>query len=658
MPSSIRSRKQSYESIQRLFSEKIQERLKNSQPLSYLHLMFRSKENDTDPRVISKQGLRKVLYKQDITLSDADYDEYFSHVYAKHGRGDGKVVIRDYLIELLPASSKNDDNSFLPKNNVNFKAQDMLSKSLALLTGHKREVMSINGEELNRFRGSIIEQVEDTMSNSKRLDATNDVTTSEFFKSINSSFHQKRSESPRAESPRVESSRAESPSIHRTRSQSPAGAPSNFHDPKYSIITHQKKDDIKEDNNNHTKNNNKGNNYINNHNHNNNSNNYDNHDNNHNNNKDNNYDIYKNKNNSNNYNNDYIEEIAFQIGRSAAIAASQSKDNKDIASQIGVAAAEYAINILMNENNGTSQPYQQNLSRPSSAQQNLSRPKVRPQSAPVKNESFMSGSLRMNEIEDQHSTTRGGNPPSQWQLSQSSFDTMTSPSIPRPPSSSKPSNGEVKMNHRTLERPPSRQPSRPSSATSTASPSNFSRSPSNSSRSPREKIFTYTGVRRSGDLDIHKPALQNRYRSVNKNVKQSSNDYGSYFKVVQNEKKKNEKIMQDYRDYLQKQQEDNGNINPKHSQASISTKVSGRYSNSNMRQGSQTPRGESPSLNQRLANFGAVEHNEWKKYNGRSGSVKSGEAATFNAYQVLQPGKVTQINKKFALQFHKNSKKK
>jgi len=52
--------------------------MKNDQPLSYLHLMFRSKENDKDPR--SKLGLRKVLYQQDITLSDADYNMNIFHV--------------------------------------------------------------------------------------------------------------------------------------------------------------------------------------------------------------------------------------------------------------------------------------------------------------------------------------------------------------------------------------------------------------------------------------------------------------------------------------------------------------------------------------------------------------------------------------------------
>jgi Ca2+-binding EF-hand superfamily protein len=96
MPLSVRSNRQGFEFIQRMFREKIEERVKNDQPLSYLHLMFRSKENDKDPRLISKQGLRKVLYKQDITLSDADYDDYFSHF----DRGDGKVVIRDFLLEL------------------------------------------------------------------------------------------------------------------------------------------------------------------------------------------------------------------------------------------------------------------------------------------------------------------------------------------------------------------------------------------------------------------------------------------------------------------------------------------------------------------------------------------------------------------------------
>jgi hypothetical protein len=37
---------------------------------------------------------------------------------------------------------------------------------------------------------------------------------------------------------------------------------------------------------------------------------------------------------------------------------------------------------------------------------------------------------------------------------------------------------------------------------------------------------------------------------------------------------------------------------------------------------------------------------------------RGGEADTFAAYAVMTPGKVTQINKKFALSWHKNAKKK
>jgi hypothetical protein len=211
--------------------------MKNDQPLSYLHLMFRSKENDKDPRLISKLGLRKVLYQQDITLSDADYNEYFSHF----DRGDGKVVIRDFLIELLPAANRTDDNAFLPKHDVNFRAQDMLSKSLALLTGKKRDVGSINGDEINRFRGSIVKQVEDTIASQRRLDTTNDETTSEFFQTIEGNksssidFNQNRAPSPRAQSPSTKS-----------KSDTPAGATSKTHDLSYSIITHQKKDHMKD----------------------------------------------------------------------------------------------------------------------------------------------------------------------------------------------------------------------------------------------------------------------------------------------------------------------------------------------------------------------------------------------------------------------------
>jgi hypothetical protein len=80
---------------------------------------------------------------------------------------------------------------------------------------------------------------------------------------------------------------------------------------------------------------------------------------------------------------------------------------------------------------------------------------------------------------------------------------------------------------------------------------------------------------------------------------------------------------------------------------------------------SQTPtpsprgRSSSPSLNQKLANYG-LEHTEWKKYNNQTtnNSFKKGEAGTFNAYAVMTPGKVTQINKQFAMSWHKNSKKK
>jgi Ca2+-binding EF-hand superfamily protein len=684
MPLSVRSNRQSFESIQMRFREKVQERLKNDQPLSYLHLMFRSKENDKDPRLISKLGLRKVLYKQDITLSDADYDDYFRHF----DRGDGKVVIRDFLLELLPVANRGDDNTYLPKKDVNFKAQDMLSKSLALLTGKKRDVGAMNGDELNRFRGSIVKQVENTIASSKHLDTTNDIAMSEFFRSMNSSsdFNQKRAESPRT----ADSIRAESPS--RSKVDTPAGATAKSHDPKYSIITHQKKDYIKDDNNNNSNNSNNNNNNNNNNN--------------------------SNYHNNNNYSeeNDLTrsildkkvsnqeespEEIAFQIGRAAAIAAAQSKDNKDIASQIGIAAATYALNLLMNENkesfNQTAATKEaQNVSRPSSAQQRQSI-KMRPQSAPVKNDLFMNASLRMNELEDEYTAVRGANPPSKWQLSQGSlhqdsvgsinsannftqmktFDMGISMQSPSRPPSSRPSSSRP-----SSARPPSAtRPTRPSSATnqreqsmspappfrpspSKPSPSTTS-SPKGSPRSPREKNFTYTGIRRSEEMNPHHQALAAKYKFVNNNIKQSSNDYGSYFKTLQNEKKKNEKMMQKYREYLQKQKEleEEGksgiHVNPSHSQRSFSAKPPpGRYSHSSFQ--SQTPRGRSasPSLNQKLANYG-LEHDKWQKYSSVKPTIKrGGEADTFAAYAVMTPGKVTQINKKFALSWHKNAKKK
>ena len=685
MPLSVRSNKQSFDSIQMRFREKVQERLRNDQPLSYLHLMFRSKENDKDPRLISKLGLRKVLYKQDITLSDADYDDYFRHF----DRGDGKVVIRDFLLELLPPANRGDDNTFLPKKDVNFKAQDMLSRSLALLTGKKRDVGSINGDELNRFRGSIVQQVEDTIASSKRMDTTNDVTASEFFRSINnnSDFNQKRSESPRTDSIRADSPRAESPSTSRSKVDTPTGATAKSHDPKYSIITHQKKDYMKDDKNNSNHNSNVTSNNNNNNNNSHNGNNYSEES-----------DLTrrildKKVNNQE----ESAEEIAFQIGRAAAIAAAQSRDNKDIASQIGIAAATYALNLLMNENkesfNQTKEA--QNVSRPSSAQQRQS-VKIRPQSAPVKNDLLMNASLRMNELEDQYSSVRGANPPSKWQLSQGSlhqdsvgsinstnnfsqmktFDmgiTMQSPSRPpsasrpsssrpssaRPPSASRPIRPEGNQREQSMSpAPPFRpSPSKPSPSTTS--------SPTGSPRSPREKKFTYTGIRRSGEMNPHHQALAVKYKFVSNNIKQSSNDYGSYFKTVQNEKMKNEKMMQKYREYLQKQKEleDEGksgiHINPSHSQRSFSARPPGRYSQSNLQ--SQTPRGRSasPSLNQNLANYG-LEHDKWKKYSSPKPTIKKGSAAaeTFAAYAVMTPGKVTQINKKFALQWHKNAKKK
>ena len=455
------------------------------------------------------------------------------------------------------------------------------------------------------------------------MDTTNDTTTSEFFKTIQGNlsasidFNQNRAPSPRAQSPSTKS-----------KNDTPAGASSKMHDLSYSIITHQKKDHMKDDRQDNSSNSNNNNN------------------NNSSSSNSNDFNIEVNANMSRSIldkkasnQQESPEELAYQIGRAAAIAAAQSKDNKDMATQIGVAAATYALNLLMNENN---QVDDRSTSRPSSAQQRQS-VKIRPQSAPIKNEFLVNGSKRMNEIEEQYTANRGINPPSKWQLSQGSLglnqdsvaslgslknptqmktfdmniETINRQSPSRPPSASRPSSG----------RPPSA--SRPSSASrrevpatnvmspsppfrpspSKNSPSTISISNNSPKRSPREKNFTYTGIRRPDETNPYNDALKVKYKVVSNNIKQSSNDYGSFFKTVQKQKKKDEEMMEKYREYLKKQaemQESTGiHVNPSHSQRSLSPrppKGSPRGSTSTLKK-SQTPRGRSPSplLNQKLA---------------------------------------------------------
>ena len=154
MPLSLQEMRLSPKEIGALIFNKCLERMKHNHPLSSLHRILREAESDSDPRVITRAGLKHVLRKFDIIMNESDFNDFFH----SHDRGDGKINARDFLDSLNPKSD-HDQNPLLPKDEEELKHEHNVAKALQKITGRRREVSVMNGSTNTRLDGEILSTV-------------------------------------------------------------------------------------------------------------------------------------------------------------------------------------------------------------------------------------------------------------------------------------------------------------------------------------------------------------------------------------------------------------------------------------------------------------------------------------------------------------------
>ena len=154
MPLSLQEMRFSPKDIGGIIFSKCLERMKHNHPLSSLHRILREAENDSDPRVITRSGLKHVLRKFDIIMNESDFNEFFQ----SHDRGDGKINAREFLDSLNPKSNY-DQNPLLPKDEEGLKNEYNVARALEKITGRRREVSVMNGSTNTRLDGEIIHSI-------------------------------------------------------------------------------------------------------------------------------------------------------------------------------------------------------------------------------------------------------------------------------------------------------------------------------------------------------------------------------------------------------------------------------------------------------------------------------------------------------------------
>lgn len=154
MPLSLQEMRLSPKDIGGLIFSKCLERMKHNHPLSSLHRILREAENDSDPRVITRTGLKHVLRKFDIIMNESDFNDFFQ----SHDRGDGKINGREFLDSLNPKSNY-DQNPLLPKDEEGLKNEHNVARALEKITGRRREVSVMNGSTNTRLDGEIIHSI-------------------------------------------------------------------------------------------------------------------------------------------------------------------------------------------------------------------------------------------------------------------------------------------------------------------------------------------------------------------------------------------------------------------------------------------------------------------------------------------------------------------
>ena len=151
LPKSLQGQSRSPQVVVDMLLEKLFERMRNDHPLSNLHKVFLAAG---DTRTVDKNGIRQVLSKYDIILSEEDLDSFMQ----AHERGDGKIDVRAFVTRIMSQETKH-KNALLPKDSKDLELQFHLSKALTRVTGQRRVVQGLTGPSGTVFQGNAVEKV-------------------------------------------------------------------------------------------------------------------------------------------------------------------------------------------------------------------------------------------------------------------------------------------------------------------------------------------------------------------------------------------------------------------------------------------------------------------------------------------------------------------
>ncbi len=146
LPGSLNKNKKSIAEINKNFKDKLELRFSNGTPMSTLHRVFRDVADGNDNRFVTKSGLRNILRKFDIILTDAELDSY----YLFHLGDDDKLGSRKIILSLFPSMNP-DENPFSPKSEAAVRNEKMLAEALADYTRTNRKVSMLNGPAFTRL---------------------------------------------------------------------------------------------------------------------------------------------------------------------------------------------------------------------------------------------------------------------------------------------------------------------------------------------------------------------------------------------------------------------------------------------------------------------------------------------------------------------------
>jgi hypothetical protein len=146
LPASLNKNKKSISQINKVFKDKLELRFSNGTPMSTLHRVFRDVTDGNNNRFVTKPGLRNILRKFDILLTDEELDSY----YIFHLGDDEKLSSRKMILSLFPSVNP-DENPFSPKSDAAVRNEKMLAEALADYTRTSRKVSMLNGPAFTRL---------------------------------------------------------------------------------------------------------------------------------------------------------------------------------------------------------------------------------------------------------------------------------------------------------------------------------------------------------------------------------------------------------------------------------------------------------------------------------------------------------------------------